>query len=134
MKNYEGFFLEEDIDKFSELLLAIEELCFGYYEVWYGTGKPMSEAELVDLVNNYYLQLQEAFPFGIPKISNNKQRYEDLISRSFRFLMVTIGLEILIANSRLFKLFKKFRRNVGLCILNKKLCLVSNIFGFWSDC
>ena len=53
------FSLSEDLDKFSGFMNQIFDLCFDYYEVWDGTMKPMSEAELHYLVNNCYLQLQE---------------------------------------------------------------------------
>ena len=86
----ESFYLAEDLDTFSDLVLEISDLCFDYYEVWDGTMKPMSEAELYDLVNNCYLQLQEAFQ------NFNNQAYKHLISRSFKFLIFTIGLEILL--------------------------------------
>ena len=90
----EDFSLVEDLDKFSGLMGRISDLCFDYYEVWDGTMEPMPEAELYYLVNNCYLQLQEAFPFE----NFNNQVYKHLVSRSFKFLMFTIGLEILIAN------------------------------------
>jgi hypothetical protein len=59
----EVFTLAKDSKLFSDLANKIETLCFDYYEIWDGTIKPMSESEFYYLVNNYYLQLQEAFPF-----------------------------------------------------------------------
>lgn len=90
----ERFFLAEDSDKFSNLVCEISQLCFDYYEDWDGTIKPMLEAELYHLVNNLYLQLQEAFPFE----NSNNQTYKHLVSRSFKFLILTVGLELLAAN------------------------------------
>lgn len=69
----EDFSIAENLDKFSGLMGKISNLCFDYDEVWDGTMKPMSEAEFRSLVNNYYLQLQEAFPVNIWEISNNKE-------------------------------------------------------------
>ena len=93
-----SFSLAEDLDKFSDLMLEISDLCFDYYEVWDGSMKPMSEAELCYLVNNSYLQLQKAFPCNFPEISSNNQSYQHLFYHSFKFLIFTIGLAILIAN------------------------------------
>ncbi len=94
----ESFSLAEDLDKFSSLRGRISDLCFDYYEVWDGTMEPMLETELYDLVNNWYLQLQEAFPFQ----NLNNRVYKHLVSRSFKFLMFTLGLEILVANFKNF--------------------------------
>ena len=60
----EVFTLAKDLKKFSDLIVPISTLCFEYDEVWDGTMEPMSESEFYYLVNNRYLQLQEAFPFG----------------------------------------------------------------------
>ena len=59
----EVFTLAKDLEKFSDLIGKISTLCFEYSEIWDGTIEPMSESEFYYLVNNYYLQLQEAFPF-----------------------------------------------------------------------
>lgn len=98
----ERFSLAEDSDKFSNLVCEISQLCFDYYEDWDGTIKLMSKAELYHLVNNRYDQLQEAFPFE----NFNNQTYKHLVSRSFKFLIFTIELEILVAN--FIKSFNKF--------------------------
>lgn len=62
-KKLEGFTLAKNLEKFSDLISEISTLCFEYDEVWDGTMEPMSESEFYSLINNYYLQLQEAFPF-----------------------------------------------------------------------
>jgi len=92
----EVFTLAEDLEKFSDFINQISTLCFEYDEVWDGTMERMSENEFYYLVNNHYLQLQKAFPFNIWEISSNNQAYKHLVSRSFKFLMFTIGLEILL--------------------------------------
>ena len=51
----------------------------------------MSESEFDSLVNNSYVQLQEAFPIG----NLNTQVYEHLINQSFKGLISSIGLTIL---------------------------------------
>ncbi len=58
----EVFTLAKDLEKFANLQCQISTLCFEYDEVWDGTMERMSESEFYDLVNKYYLQLQEAFP------------------------------------------------------------------------
>lgn len=67
LKNFqelEVFTLAKDLEKFSDLISEISTLCFEFDEGWDGTMEPMSESEFYSLVNNHYLQLQEAFPFG----------------------------------------------------------------------
>lgn len=105
----EVFTLAEDLEKFAAFINQISTLCFEYAEIWDGTMERMSEDEFYYLVNNLYLQLQKAFPFNILEISSNNQAYKDLVSRSFKFLIFTIGLEILLIlfyirtiNSRIF--------------------------------
>ena len=88
----EVFTLAEDLEKFSDLITQISTLCFEYNEVWDGSMERMSESEFYSLVNNRYLQLQKAFPFE----NFNNQAYKHLVSGSFKFLMFTIGLEILL--------------------------------------
>lgn len=61
-KKLEVFTLAKNLEKFSDLISEISTLCFEYDEVWDGTMEPMSESEFYSLINNYYLQLQEAFP------------------------------------------------------------------------
>ena len=77
----EVFTLADDLKEFS-----------GYYEVWDGTMEPMSESEFYNLVNNSYLQFQKAFPV----LSSKNLAYENLISRSFKILTLSIGLGILL--------------------------------------
>ena len=62
-KKLEVFTLAKNLEKFSDLIREISTLCFEYDEVWDGTMEPMAESEFYSLINNYYLQLQEAFPF-----------------------------------------------------------------------
>ena len=88
----EVFTLAKDLEKFSDLISQISTLCLEFDEVWDGTMEPMSESEFYSLVNNHYLQLQEAFPFGNFK----NQAYEHLVDRSFKILIFTIGLNILL--------------------------------------
>lgn len=92
----EVLILADGLEKFSDLINQISTLCFKFDELWDGTTKRMSETEFYSLVKNCYLQLQEAFPFNIREISHKNQGYEHLISRSFKFLMFTIELEILL--------------------------------------
>ena len=88
----EVFRLADDLKEFSDLISQISTLCFGYYEVWDGTMEPMSESEFYNLVNNSYLQFQKAFPV----LSSENLAYENLISRSFKILTLSIGLGILL--------------------------------------
>ena len=92
----EIFTLAEDLEKFADLINQISTLCFEYAEIWDGTMERMSKDEFYYLVNNLYLQLQKAFPFNIWEIFSNNPAYKDLVSRSFKFLIFTIGLEILL--------------------------------------
>jgi len=62
-KKLEVFTLANNLEKFSDLISEISTLCFEYNEVWDRTMEPMSESDFYSLVNNYYLQLQEAFSF-----------------------------------------------------------------------
>lgn len=90
-RELENFTLAENIDKFPRLIGKIYDLCFDFYEVGDG-GEPMSETKFRSLVNNYYLQLQEAFSFE----NFDSQVYKHLVSRSFKILRWVIGLEILL--------------------------------------
>ena len=60
----EVFTIVKDLEKFSDLIDEISTLCLEFYEVWDGTIDPMPESEFYSLINNYYLQLQEAFSIG----------------------------------------------------------------------
>lgn len=86
------FTLAKDLEKFSDLISQISTLCLEFYEVWDGRMESMSESEFYSLVNNHYLQLQEAFPFENFK----NQAYKHLVDRSFKILMFTIGSNILL--------------------------------------
>jgi len=88
----EIFSLEQDLEEFSDLQGQIYNLCFGFNELWDGTKPRMSESEFYYLVNNRYSQLQKAFPFE----NFNNRVYKNLVSRSFNFLILTVGLEILL--------------------------------------
>ena len=88
----EVFTLAKDLEKFSNLISEISTLWLEFAEVWDGTMELMSESEFYSLVNNNYLQLQEAFPFG----NFNNQAYEHLVDRSFKILMFTIVFVLLI--------------------------------------
>ena len=63
-KKLKVFTLAQDLEKFSDLISKISTLCFDYNESWDGTIKQMTESEFYYLVNNHYIQLQDAFPFG----------------------------------------------------------------------
>ena len=78
----EVFTLADDLEEFADLIEEISTLCLEYDEIWDGTMEQMSESEFYSLVNNYYLQLQKAFPV----LSCNNLGYEELISRSFKIL------------------------------------------------
>lgn len=56
--NIQEFYLVEDLEKFSKLIGEIIDLCEDYYVI-----EPMSETEFYSLVNKYFHQLQETFPF-----------------------------------------------------------------------
>ena len=88
----EGFTLVDDLKEFYNLQSEISTLCFGYYEIWDGTMELMSKNEFYNLINNSYLQFQKAFPV----LSSKNLTYENLISRSFKILTFSIGLEILL--------------------------------------
>ena len=86
IQELEVFYFVEDLEKFSRLIVEIIDLCEDYYII-----EPMPETKFYFLVNKYYHQLQEAFPFK--NLVNIE--YEHLISHSFTFLLF-IGLEILL--------------------------------------
>ena len=58
IQKLEGFYLVEDLKKFSRLIGEIIYLCKNYSII-----EPIPETEFYFLVHNYYHQLQEAFPF-----------------------------------------------------------------------
>lgn len=58
IQELEVFYLVEDLEKFSRLIGEIIDLCEDYYVI-----EPMSETEFYSLVNKYFHQLQETFPF-----------------------------------------------------------------------
>jgi hypothetical protein len=58
IQELEVFYLAEDLEKFSRLIAEIITICEDYYII-----EPMPETEFYFLVNKYYHQLQEAFPF-----------------------------------------------------------------------
>ena len=60
IQELEVFYLVEDLEKFSRLIGEIIDLCEDYYII-----EPMLETEFYFLVNKYYHQLQETFPFKI---------------------------------------------------------------------
>lgn len=88
----EVFTLADDLEEFSDLIGEISTLCLEYDEIWDGTMKRMSESEFYSLLNKHYFQLAELFPV----VSTKNLPYENLISRSFKFLVFTIVLEILL--------------------------------------
>lgn len=63
-KKLKVFTIAQDLKKFFDLISQISTLCFNYDGVGDGTMKRITESEFYYLVNNHYLQLQEAFPFG----------------------------------------------------------------------
>jgi len=87
IQELEDFYLAEDLEKFSRLIASIREVCEDYYVL-----EPIPETDFYFSVNRDYCQLQEAFPvkIWIPG------EYQDLISCSFRFLLFTVGFEILL--------------------------------------
>ena len=88
----EVFTLADDLEEFSDLTEEISTLCLEYDEIWDGTMIQMSESEFYSLVNKHYFQLAELFPV----VSTNNLPYENLISRSFKNLVVIIVLGILL--------------------------------------
>ena len=87
IQELEDFYLAEDLEKFSRLIASIRGVCEDYYVL-----EPMPETDFYFWVSRYYCQLQEAFPVKIW----TPGEYQDLISRSFKFLLFTVGLEILL--------------------------------------
>ena len=83
----EVFYLSEGSEKYYSLLSDIIDLCEDYYVI-----EPMPENEFYLFVDKYYRQLQEKFPFKNSATIN----YEHLIYRSFKFLLFSVGLEILL--------------------------------------
>lgn len=59
IQELEVFYFVEDLERFSRLIVGIIDLCEDYYIV-----EPMPETEFYFLVNKYYHQLQEAFPYN----------------------------------------------------------------------
>jgi hypothetical protein len=99
LKNFqklEVFSFTKGLEEFSDLITEISALCLEFGETWDGTMEPMSESEFYSLINKYYFQLQETFfPFSIWERFGNAELYEQLVSRSFKVLIFTIGLTIL---------------------------------------
>lgn len=87
LQELDDFYLAEDLENFSRLIANIRGICEDYYVL-----EPMPETDFYFSVSNYYSQLQEAFPVKIW----TQAEYQDLISRSFKLLLVTVGLEILL--------------------------------------
>lgn len=87
IQELEVFYFVEDLERFYRLIGQIIDLCEDYYVI-----EPIPKTEFYSWVKEYYHPLQEAFP---SKNSANIE-YEHLISRSFTFLLFTIGLEILL--------------------------------------
>lgn len=87
IQELEDFYLAEDLEEFSRLIASIREICEDYYVL-----EPMPETDFYFAVSRYYCQLQEAFPVKIW----TPGEYQDLISRSFKFLLFIIVLEILL--------------------------------------
>ena len=59
----EVFLITKTSEKFSDLIEKIKTLCFEYEAVGDETTIRMSESKFYDRIKDYYLQLQEAFPF-----------------------------------------------------------------------
>lgn len=91
----ENFYISKDAYTLSDLVSTIYQICCDNNISWDKNTKPMSDSELWHLINDCYLQLQKTFPFE--NFSN--QAYKHLISRSFKFLILTLGLlQILFLN------------------------------------
>jgi hypothetical protein len=58
IQELEVFYLVEDLEKFSRLIVEIIDLCEDYYII-----EIMPETEFYFLVKKYYHPLQDAFPF-----------------------------------------------------------------------
>jgi hypothetical protein len=83
----EDFYLAEDLEEFSRLIASIRGICEDYYVL-----EPIPETDFYFSVSKDYCQLQEAFPVKIW----TPREYQDLISRSFKFLLFIIVLKILL--------------------------------------
>ena len=91
----EVFTLTDDLKEFSDLISEISTLCLEYGDVWDDTMEPMSESEFYSLINRIHSQFQKVFPSNFLEISCKNQKYKHLVSRSFNFLIFSIGLVIL---------------------------------------
>lgn len=87
LQELDDFYLADDLEKFSCLISDILEVCEDYYIL-----ETMPEPDFYFSVSKYYCQLQKAFPVKIW----TQAEYQDLISRSFKLLLLTVGLEILL--------------------------------------
>ena len=87
-RQLEVFTLPKNLNKFSEFQDEILTLCSEYGEIWDGNIRPMSETEFYSLVKKQYLQL--------PIFVTNNLIYKNLVSRSFKILILIIGLEFLL--------------------------------------
>lgn len=90
----ENFFLADDLEIFSDLIIEISTLCVDCNLILDESGERMPEIEFYSLVNSRYLQIQKVFP----AISSKKLPYQKLISRSFQFLAGILLSEILTAS------------------------------------
>ena len=96
LKNFEelqAFPLASDLNIFSNSIHYISEGCFDYYESFVDL-KPITKDELYDLVNKYYSQLQAAFPTAQEIAESTKRNYDELVSRSFKVLAISLGLSL----------------------------------------
>lgn len=89
LQELDNFYLAEDLEKFFRLIANIIGVCQDYFVL-----EPMPETDFYFVGHKYYCQFQEAFPVKIW----TQGEYQDLISRSFKLLLFTIGLEILLIN------------------------------------
>lgn len=87
LQESDDFYLADDLEKFSRLIARILGVCEDYYIL-----ETMPEPDFYFSVSKSYCQLQEAFPVKIW----TQAEYQDLISRSFKLLLLTVGLEILL--------------------------------------
>ena len=87
------FPLASDLKIFSNSINNISEVCFDFYES-FNDLESITKDELYDSVNKYYSELQAAFPTAQEIAESTKRNYEELVSRSFKVLAISLGLSL----------------------------------------
>lgn len=95
-KQLEVFLIADDLNKITNFINEISEICFGFYESWDGTIILMSEIEFYYFIKITYSQFQKVLLSNYLKLSYQNKKYNSLILRSFNILRFSLGSFILL--------------------------------------